>query len=165
MRLITIQNLKAVQNRLSNLNISAEIAVVRAETPGEYHCIVLEGDNFELAMANLVSVRKMLTNLPSNAGLVLEIGFAGLQDKEYPIIEIRPRFSYLLESEREALGLNTSYYDGYNLQSDIAGEEDGEVLFFNDKNELEVINQVLAKGGRAEKHYLVSGGGFFKLKN
>lgn len=86
-------SLEIVKNRLNEIGIEVDISVVREGTPGEYQEIVIRDGNLDLALADLMRIRKMTNGLASD--LHIEVG----STNTYAVLEIRPRYSYLLESE------------------------------------------------------------------
>lgn len=97
MRSNALTSLEIVKGKLADAGIQAEISTVRANTPGAYDEIVIDDISVDV-----LAVRKMLNGV--GADLHLEIGYyKDLDGTEYPILQIRPRYSYLLESERKKL--------------------------------------------------------------
>lgn len=96
------KDLQVIANRLASMGINVTIDVTRENTPGEYPSILIWKDNYERAIAELHSIRKMINSNESkfSCDYTLEIGYTN----ESAVFEIRPRYSYMLESERKQLG-------------------------------------------------------------
>lgn len=102
----TKRDLEVVAQRLTTIGINVTVSVTREGTPGEYPSLLIWKENLQPAMQNILELRRIINpyyNEDRNTfsgDLCVELGYT--TDSE--VIEIKPRYSYLLESERKQLG-------------------------------------------------------------
>lgn len=99
-----LANLNEISRRLRSLGIEAEITIVREGAPEmEYPEIMLYRENYDKAMSDPVAFQKTLVGgLPAVCHIVAEMNLLTDRDQaqELPILQVRPRYSYLTGTER-----------------------------------------------------------------
>lgn len=101
MRTQALQSLQIVKERLLKEGLDLRISTVRADTPGAYDEIVIHHPED----VDMLQIRKSLNGVGTD--LHLEVGYIrDLNGSERAILCIRPRYSFLLESERATLSIN-----------------------------------------------------------
>ncbi|MEE6130252.1 hypothetical protein V2E39_22830 [Chryseobacterium arthrosphaerae] len=100
----TLEGLKEIVYNLNNRNISGNIEVIREGTNNEYHHIIVEDVDFEKLKLMDESTRGLASNLSFYCEITKRFFHNTKSPKKYDWVGIvRPRVSYLTESEREKL--------------------------------------------------------------
>ncbi|PIF44283.1 hypothetical protein CLU96_1224 [Chryseobacterium sp. 52] len=102
----TLDGLKEIVYNLNNHNISGNIEVIRENTNNEYHHIIVEGVDFDTLKLMDESTRGLVSNLSFYCEITKRFFNDTKSPKEFDWVGvIRPRISYLTETEREKLNI------------------------------------------------------------